>query len=89
MDITNIKIFPVASNDKTFLGFAECEIDGFLRLSGIGIHATLKQGEISLCYPSKKIGEGQKFYFQPLNKETDKRFRKTIYEECQKIGLFQ
>ena len=88
MDIANIKIFPVASSD-TLLGFAEIEIGNFLRLSGIGIHAGSKQGEIRLTYPSRKVGEGQKFYFQPLNREVNEKFREIIYEECQKIGLFQ
>ena len=76
--VSNIEIVPISPR-RGHVAFASCELNGCVRLDGIGIHSRRDGSGFRLTFPSKLLANGRylDLYF-PTTKEAGDTFQNAI-----------
>ncbi len=86
MKISNLN-FTAIRPRGSLIGFANLTLDGNLYLGDIGVHLK-SDGEVSLAFPTKRLGETKIGIYHPINKKTEEAIRKAIEEKVEELNLF-
>jgi len=85
-EITNIS-FTAIRPSGSLIGFASFVYNDDFYLGDIGVHLKTN-GEISLAFPTKKIGETKIGIFHPVNSRTEEVIKEAVEEKVKKLNIF-
>lgn len=80
MEISEIHIIPVKQSGG-IIAFASVVLNGQVLLTGIAVHEKRDGSGYRLTYPTRRVGQKDRYLFRPLTPETSALIEQAVFEK--------
>lgn len=81
MKVTEVHVTPIKPSEG-LVAFASCVVEGQLYIGSLGVHRRLDGTGYRIIYPTKRLGDRQLNYFNPITKEAGLAIEQAVVAKC-------